>query len=59
MEPFQVLWCLSLQVLDLKYFDVQRCFGAKNVFEFSLDISVTKSTLNDFVRWSNTISDTH
>ena len=28
----------------------------KNLIEFSLDITGTESTFNDFGRWSNTIS---
>ena len=33
-----VIWCLSPQVLDQKYFDVWGCLRAKNLIEFSLFI---------------------
>ena len=39
-------------------FDVPCCLSPKNLIEFSLDIYVTKSTLDDFGRWSYTISAT-
>ena len=51
MEPF-----LSLQVLDQSVFDVPRCFHPNILIEFSLDIYVTKTTLDDFGRRSNIIS---
>ena len=35
----------SYHVLDQKYFDIRRCLHIKNLIEFSLDISVTKSLL--------------
>ena len=38
--------------------DVRRCLSPKNLNEFSLDISVTKSTLDAFGRRPNTISAT-
>ena len=41
------------------YFDVRSCLRPKNLTEFSLDIYVTKSTLDDYGRRPNTISDIH
>ena len=38
--------------------DVRRCLRPKNLTEFSLDMSVTKSTLDAFGRRLNTISAT-
>ena len=39
-------------------FDVTCCLSQKNLIEFSLDIYVTKSTLDDFGIGSNTFSAT-
>ena len=39
-------------MLDQKYVDVRHCLRPKNFIEFSLDTSVTKSTLDSFGRLS-------
>ena len=39
-----------------RIFDDLRCLRSKNFIEFCLNIFVTKSTLDDFARRSNTIS---
>ena len=58
MEPFQYISALVVG-LDINSVSCAPChLRSNNLIEFSLDISVTQSTLDHFSRRSNTISAT-
>ena len=59
MEPFQSFGVLnSLWACDQKRILMSCNLCSNNLIHFSLRVSLTKSTLGDFGRWSNTISAT-
>ena len=56
LHHLPVIWCLSIQVLDQKYFDARPCLRPGNLIGFSTGISVTKP-VTMYNTWNNRISD--